>query len=293
MTGFGAAQQPWPEEDLLVTVEVRSVNARYRDVRVRSDLGLAAEHAVAAAVAERVGRGRVTAAVLARPLGETGAGAEARIAARLDRAIHRYGRLATLAGNHGLSLAAPAARDLLALVGPDAAPAPGAPPFLADLTARAVEALVRARRAEGAALEAALRAVLDDLAGTLEALGPALEARRGRIAEDLAERVADLSARGLAAPDRERLEQEVAALLVRGDPREEQDRLAAHVARARSILDEPAAAGQGRRLEFLGQEMSREAGTLAAKASGAGADDLLLRVRLCVDRFREQVQNVE
>lgn len=124
-------------------------------------------------------------------------------------------------------------------------------------------------------------------------MGPALEARRGRIAEDLAERVADLSARGLAAPDRERLEQEVAALLVRGDPREEQDRLAAHVARARSILDEPAAAGQGRRLEFLGQEMSREAGTLAAKASGAGADDLLLRVRLCVDRFREQVQNVE
>lgn len=293
MTGYGAASRPWPEEDLRLTVEVRSVNARYREVRVRSDFGLAAEHAIGSVVARRIGRGRCTVAVVTRPLADEAEGISARIAGRFDLAIHRTQRLVGMAGGHGLELATPSIRDLLATVGPVASLPPSAPPWLDALVDAALDGLVAARREEGAALERELRSLLDEIEAGLEAVDPAVATRRSKIAAEVAEKVRDLAAAGLSAPGGERIEQEVAVLLLRSDPREERVRLAAHVDRVRQILDEPAAPGQGRRLEFLGQEMAREASTLGTKAAGAGADEALLRIRLAVDRFREQVQNVE
>ncbi len=294
MTGFGAAERPWPEEDRRIVVEVRSVNARYREIRVRSDFGLADERSIHEAVAARVGRGKVTVVVAARPAAGCAGGAAERLAAHLEVAFERYGLAAAAARARGVPLAPPGLRDLLALADAGATGAPAAgPPWLAEVVGEAADALAAARRAEGRVLEAELRGLLDDLDGALSGVAGVLAGRERDLAEQLRAKVAALATVGLTEPAAERVEQELVVLLLRGDPREEQVRLAAHVARARAVLDAPAQSGQGRRLEFLGQEMVREAGTLATKAAGSGCDDDLLRIRLLVDRFREQVQNVE
>ncbi len=89
----------------------------------------------------------------------------------------------------------------------------------------------------------------------------------------------------------ERLAQELALLAVKGDIREELDRLTAHVAQARALFEgrEPA----GRRLDFLAQEFMREANTLCSKASDVSLTQVGLELKAVIDQFREQVQNVE
>ncbi|HIE47954.1 TPA: DUF1732 domain-containing protein [Candidatus Bipolaricaulota bacterium] len=88
-----------------------------------------------------------------------------------------------------------------------------------------------------------------------------------------------------------RLEQELALWAERADVTEELDRLTAHVARLEELLDEAGAVG--RELEFLAQELGREASTLAAKARSVPLGQTALAIRLCADRIREQARNVE
>jgi len=89
----------------------------------------------------------------------------------------------------------------------------------------------------------------------------------------------------------ERLAQEVAILVVKADIREEIERLRAHVAMARELLAEGGAIG--RRLDFLCQELNREANTLCSKSSDVALTAIGLDLKATVDRLREQVQNVE
>ena len=80
-------------------------------------------------------------------------------------------------------------------------------------------------------------------------------------------------------------------MAVKADVREELDRLAGHVAAARTLMTEDAAAG--RRLDFLTQEFMREANTLCSKSAAAGLTATGLALKAAIDQFREQVQNVE
>jgi uncharacterized protein (TIGR00255 family) len=89
----------------------------------------------------------------------------------------------------------------------------------------------------------------------------------------------------------ERLTQEVALLLVRGDVREEIDRLKAHLAQARGLF--AANGANGRRLDFLAQELNREANTLCSKSSDIQLTRVGLDLKATIDQLREQVQNVE
>ena len=93
------------------------------------------------------------------------------------------------------------------------------------------------------------------------------------------------------ALDPQRLHQEAALLAVKADIREEIDRLHAHVAALRLLLDQGGPIG--RKLDFLSQEFGREASTLCAKAGDAGLSRIGLELRTVVDQMREQVQNVE
>ena len=85
--------------------------------------------------------------------------------------------------------------------------------------------------------------------------------------------------------------QEAAVLATKADVREELDRLASHVAAARSLMADEAAAG--RRLDFLTQEFMREANTLCAKSATTALTATGLALKATIDQFREQVQNVE
>jgi uncharacterized protein (TIGR00255 family) len=105
----------------------------------------------------------------------------------------------------------------------------------------------------------------------------------------LRERVTDLLEE--RAPDPARLEQEVAILAERGDVAEECDRLQSHLAQFREALGKPEP--QGRRLDFLLQEMNREANTIGSKAADALLAHEVVGLKAAIERLREQVQNLE
>jgi uncharacterized protein (TIGR00255 family) len=91
--------------------------------------------------------------------------------------------------------------------------------------------------------------------------------------------------------DPDRLHQEAILIATKADVREELDRLAAHVAQAQALIEQGGAIG--RRLDFLAQELNREANTLCAKANDVELTNIGLELKAAVEQFREQVQNVE
>jgi uncharacterized protein (TIGR00255 family) len=154
----------------------------------------------------------------------------------------------------------------------------------------AVAALSQMRQSEGAALARILTSRLDEIA----ALAQRAEQAPGRRVEAIRARLAEQVATLLAQSDRfdpDRLHQEAILLATKADVREELDRLAAHVAQARALIAGSGAVG--RRLDFLAQELNREANTLCAKANDVELTNTGLELKAAVEQFREQVQNVE
>jgi uncharacterized protein (TIGR00255 family) len=154
----------------------------------------------------------------------------------------------------------------------------------------AIAALVAARRREGEALGALLSERLERIAALVEA-ADANPARRPEAVRDrLAQSVQALmeSSRGL---DENRLYQEAILLAAKADIREELDRLKTHVEAALALIGEGGAVG--RRLDFLAQELAREASTLCAKANDVSLTAQGLELRAQIEQFREQAQNVE
>ena len=150
-----------------------------------------------------------------------------------------------------------------------------------------LEDLVAARAREGARL----RELLEQRCGGLEALVAAVRARlpevRLRVRTRLDERLAELG----TAVERERIEQELALLLQRLDIDEELERLTGHIAEVRRVIDgsEPA----GRRLDFLMQELNREANTLSSKSQDLETTRTAVDMKVLIEQMREQVQNAE
>ena len=161
---------------------------------------------------------------------------------------------------------------------------------IAASMAELLDELSAARAAEGASLSeivGAQLAAMEDLsqrAGESAALRP--EAAKAR----LEAQVAALLEAGAPLAE-ERLAQELAMLAVKTDIREELDRLGTHIAAAKALVSEGGAIG--RKLDFLAQELNREANTLCAKSNDAQLSDIGLELKAVIDQFREQVQNIE
>jgi uncharacterized protein (TIGR00255 family) len=146
------------------------------------------------------------------------------------------------------------------------------------------------RRAEGRALSRALTQRLDEI-GSLAARA---EGAPGRRPDAIKARLADQVAVLLSASERfdpDRLHQEAILIATKADIREELDRLAAHVAQAKKLIVRGGAVG--RRLDFLAQELNREANTLCAKSNDVELTNIGLELKSVVEQFREQVQNLE
>lgn len=147
--------------------------------------------------------------------------------------------------------------------------------------------LAAARAREGERLAELIEqrcAALGEIVAQLRARAPELQARvRARLAEKLADLAAQV--------DAERFEQEVVLLLQRLDVAEELDRLAGHVDETRRVMraGEPA----GRRLDFLMQELNREANTLSSKSQELDTTRLAVDMKVLIEQMREQVQNIE
>jgi uncharacterized protein (TIGR00255 family) len=287
MTGFGAGHGVAAGEEL--DVEVRSVNHKFCEVKVRLPREYAAlELEAATLVKERLARGGVDVSIrrvagagglaprVDAQLAEAYARAFAELQARLDLATGAT--LADILSADGVVRLEERDVDL------DAA----REAVRAGLSA-ALEALVEMRAREGAALARDLAGRLDTieaLAARVAALTPeAVDHHRAR----LEERVVEL-ARGIAL-DPARLAQEVALLADRSDVTEELIRLGSHVAQVRGLLasGEPA----GRKLDFLVQEMHREVNTTGSKSQSAEIAGVVVALKAEIERMREQVQNVE
>ena len=154
----------------------------------------------------------------------------------------------------------------------------------------ALASLSEMRRREGGALATVLRVRLDEIA----ALTARAEAAPGRKPEAIKARLAEQIAALLETStrfDADRLHQEAILIASKADIREELDRLVAHVAQARRLIE--AGGPAGRKLDFLSQELNRESNTLCAKSNDIELTNIGLELKTVVEQFREQVQNLE
>ena len=161
---------------------------------------------------------------------------------------------------------------------------------LLDSLTIAFDALVAARAEAGARLVV----IMEERLAEIEANCTAAEAIASHQPAAAQQRLRDQIDELLGAEkpmSEDRLAQEIALIVARGDVREELDRLAAHIASARELIDEGGAIG--RRLDFLCQEFNREANTLCSKSSDLELTRIGLDLKAAVERLREQVQNVE
>lgn len=286
MTGFGFGEAELDGNKL--SCELRALNHRFLDVRVRMPEELLS-HAfyVEQLARERLSRGRFDVGVRLEERGGT-----ARFSAVRARAVYEsLCRLRDeLAPGTEVPVAALASLPQLLL---DSSPtnSQGTERALASAFATALTGLDAMRACEGQALArelserlGALRRLCDEAKAL--SLGVA-ERQLGR----LRERVARLLSDAGSAPDAGRLETELALLADRSDVTEELVRLGSHFDQFEALLSshEPV----GRRLEFLLQEMSREANTLGSKSQEAKLSHLVVDIKSQLEKIREQVQNVE
>jgi uncharacterized protein (TIGR00255 family) len=154
----------------------------------------------------------------------------------------------------------------------------------------ALEGLAAARDEEGARLKALLGAQLDEMTTLVAAAEGCAAAQPAAISARLRVQLAGLAELAQGVPE-ERIVQEVAILATRSDVREEIERLQAHLAQIGDLLRQ--ADTVGRRLDFLCQELNREANTLCSKSADIALTRVGISLKAAIEQFREQVQNVE
>ena len=154
----------------------------------------------------------------------------------------------------------------------------------------ALERLVASRSDEGERLASVLAAQRGELAALVEAASGCAAAQPAAIRARLEALLGELSGLAPAMP-LERVAQELTMLVTRADVREELDRLRAHIAQAGDLLERGEAVG--RQLDFLCQELNREANTLCSKSADIELTRIGLSLKAAIEQFREQVQNLE
>jgi uncharacterized protein (TIGR00255 family) len=162
--------------------------------------------------------------------------------------------------------------------------------MLIEAWGRALDRLAVARAEEGARLGAVLSAQLAELAELVAAASASAAAQPAALRARLEQSLAALDELVPGMPQ-DRVAQELALLVSRGDIREELDRLRAHIAQAGDLLGKGEAVG--RQLDFLCQELNREANTLCSKSADIELTRIGLSLKVAVEQFREQVQNLE
>ncbi|TMI02128.1 MAG: YicC family protein [Betaproteobacteria bacterium] len=284
MTGYAAAAADSPRGRL--SLELRSVNARFLDLQFRVAEELRSlEPGLRDLILARVARGKI----------------DCRLFLNDKDVPQRPQRLNAEAIARLRSLAAEAQKTF-----PDAAPLrvadvlrwPGvvAEPEAGEETLRviaerlcqaALDQLVAAREREGAKLAASIGERTAAMRRRIEEVAPlvpqSLAAYQARLAERLRE--------ALGTADDDRVRAELAVFAAKVDVDEELERLRAHLAEAERTLKQGGAVGK--RLDFIAQELNREANTLASKAASQPLSDCALELKLLVEQIREQVQNIE
>ena len=283
MTGFARRERQFPWG--MLAWELKSVNHRFLELNCRlPEEFRVGEAEFRQAVVAAVRRGKVECSLHFRPAVVAGA---LEVDAELLRSLTQ--RALEIAAQTG-----PAARidalELLRWPGVMRDATRDHEPLIAAahaLLAEALGELARFRDSEGSRLRDALEQRCSGLIEFTARVTDRLPEVRARMRAKLLERIAQL----VSDVDHERLEQELAILAQRLDVDEEIDRLRGHVAEVRKAFSGPEAAG--RRLDFLMQELNREANTLSSKSQDIETTRAAVDMKVLIEQMREQVQNIE
>ena len=283
MTGYAAASADTPRGTL--SVELRSVNARYLDLQFRiSDELRALEPMLRELIGTRVSRGKLDCRVF---LNQAAATASGRLNADALTRLRELSMevLKTMPQAGPLRVA-----DVLrwpGVVAESPLDEEETRRLAGELCRKALDELVAARKREGAKLSAAVAERIAAMRRRLEEVAPlvpqALVAYQTKLAERLRE--------ALGSADDDRVRTELAVFATKVDVDEELTRLRAHMDETDRTLKKGGSAGK--RLDFIAQELNREANTLASKAASQEISDCALELKLLVEQMREQVQNIE
>lgn len=295
MTGYAVATSEGAAGTL--TIEIKSVNSRFLDLQFRINDDLRAlEPDLRTAIMGAISRGKVEVRV---SFGRKVASGSQVLNQDL---LADLARLQAEVTRHFTSAPLMTVAELLRWPGVIEESHVGQESLQADvaaLTARTIAAFVESRKREGAALEAMLVSRIDAMEDIVKRITPLIPQVISQFQQKAVERMQDaLGLAGHGNPQAlsrqevfERIRQEVTLYGIRIDVSEELSRLSAHLAETRHILKK---GGQvGKRLDFMMQELNREANTLGAKASVKELADASMELKLLIEQMREQVQNLE
>jgi len=289
MTGFGRGSAS--AETFSVSVELKTVNNRFLDVSLRlSGEMQALESRIKQVIGERLSRGRVEVNLQYDRNDEVTYELNRPMIAGYLAAMKQMQDEFSLSGEPDLNVVArlpnvvqPKKDDLK-------------PEFAAGIDsalAAALDDLETMRENEGTSLKAVLNSLLTDIETRL---GP-IESESANVAEEyrqrLTKRIGEMLAKSESQIelDQSRLAQEIAYLSDRADISEEIARLKTHIVHFRSIMDEDKEVGK--RLDFLTQELNREANTITSKTNNMTVKENALQIKSDIEKIREQVQNIE
>lgn len=284
MTAF--ARQERELESGALSWELRSLNHRYLEISLRLPEELRAlESAVRERINARLGRGKLDCSCRYRPV--------ASISAPVEINVEILDRLLAACRTVSERVTEPASLNPVELlrwpgvvheVQPDLAPLHHAALELLD---RTLDELLESREREGAQISQLLLARCDGMAQQVSQVHTLLPGIREALRRKMETRLAELD----VVADPGRLEQELVLQLQKIDVDEELERLDSHLREVRRVLsgNEPV----GRRLDFLMQELNREANTLGSKSVAVGTTNVSVELKVLIEQMREQVQNVE
>ena len=268
------------------SIEIRTVNHRYLDINMRLPENLRdVEMKVRDIIRQTLQRGKIDCTI------QYAAGTETDLNLILNEPLLKQLANAAKQVSTQINDAAPLkAMDFLRWPGVlqvNSFDLSDAEPALLALLTQTLQELEQARAREGAVLAHCIVERLDAIAVQIEKIVPRIkevvQTQRQRMAEKISELSANL--------DATRLEQEVAILAQRLDVSEELDRLKAHLNETRRILK--TGGNVGRRLDFLMQELNREANTLSAKSTDFAMTQAAVEIKVLIEQMREQIQNRE
>ena len=294
MTGYFAADGMTPAGT--VTVECRSVNSRFLDLTLRLDDTLRfAEPAIRERLQKRLTRGKVEVRM------SLSADESALPAQINESALMRLLELQSAVLRHSPEAAELSVSEILEMPGIAHTAQTDKDELLQAVLAvldKTLDGFIAAREREGAALAKVINGYMDKMTSVVEEVRAAIPQILAQLQAKLAARLEDalsqtLTQQGTLTKEEitERIRQEVTLYAMRMDVDEEMNRLTTHIAEVRRLL--AAGGAVGRKLDFMAQEMNREANTLGSKAAAIEMTQASLSLKITIDQMREQIQNLE
>lgn len=287
MTGFGAGSAPWGQGR--ITVDVRTVNHRFLEVRVNAPSELhRVEHAIERMARDRLSRGFCTVSVSFESCGVRS------VAINKEALKAHLASLEKIGKEIGIGLAdliplAEFAPDLYSTTNEQCGES--LDKSVMEALKEAVKNLISMRASEGDSMAAEISKLLTDVESKTAKLESMRESLGKSAAAKMRKRLEALLQSAEVDFDSGRIEVEIAILADRIDITEELVRLKSHVERARTLLNDTEPVG--RRMEFLLQEMVREANTIGSKSQASEVSHAVVEMKADLEKMRELVQNVE